>query len=61
MLQKNNSITCLIWGNGKNEFSQASDHTGILLIGVARIWQGGQELYFFRLGNLHVALRHAHC
>ena len=29
--------------------------------GVPRIWQGGggQEIFFFRFGNLHVAKRHA--
>ena len=28
--------------------------------GVPRIWQGGgQEFFFFRFGNLHVAKRHA--
>ena len=28
--------------------------------GVPRIWEGGgQEIFFFRFGNLHVAKRHA--
>ena len=32
---------------------------GTVTRGVPRIWQGGeQEFFFFRFGNLHVAKRH---
>ena len=27
--------------------------------GVPRIWEGGQEFFFCKFGNLHVAMRHA--
>ena len=36
-----------------------SEHSILLTRGVPRIWEGGQEFFFFRFGKLHVAKRHA--